>query len=96
MSRCRVYNDKGAKFTTTSEKAKGNSWLLVEGVELLHRKALWERKIDMCSDMATSQEYYLGKLQTCLDKLHALRSEGFYIPTKLAEIRPTNLRDAVI
>jgi hypothetical protein len=96
MRRVRAYDHKGAKRTVTCSEVKHQTLLLVEGVELLHRKAMWERRIRTCDGMETSQAYHKQKLDECIKKLNALRAEGFYIPTTLDEIRPPELRDSLI
>ena len=58
MKRVRVYNNKGAKFTTTSEEAIARQFIPVEAVELLRRLDVWKRKMSMATGMKESMRYY--------------------------------------
>ena len=73
MRRIRVYNEKGAKFTATSDIAMHLRLIPVEAVELLHRSNLWERKFNMSDGMEVSQEYYKNKWDLCLERLDHLK-----------------------
>ncbi len=86
MKRVRVYNEKGAKFTTTADKAIKNNWVPVEGVELLHRMDLWSRKMENDKGIGVSFEYYSVKRSECFDRLKALRAEGYYIPESTEDL----------
>jgi len=89
--RIRCYNEKGAKFTTTLDKAVLNDWYPVEGIELLHRKDLWERKIVTVLGMSESVVYYNSKRDACIEKLDALRKLSLNIPRSVKEI-PNEVR----
>ena len=86
MKRVRVYNEKGAKFTTTSDLAIHSKLILVEVVELLHRAKIWERKFNMSHEMQASQEYYKNKWDFCLERLEHLRKEGYNVPRSVEDL----------
>ena len=86
MNRIRVYNEKGAKFTTTSDLAIQSKLIPVEAVELLHRAKLWERKFNMSHEMRVSQEYYQNKWDSCLERLDHLRKEGYAVPRSVEDL----------
>ena len=91
MNRVRVYNEKGAKFTTTSDKAIENNWILVEVKELLERKKILERKISITSGMEASLQYYNKKLCFCQNQLGELRKQHYYVPSDLDDLNPNIL-----
>ncbi len=81
MNRIRVYNEKGAKFTTVPSEAKFQNFVPVEAVTLLHRRRTWNNKITLCDPShSVTANYYKEKLGICENRLDELREEGYYVP----------------